>query len=177
MATKEELQEQYAQLDTPSLIHIVAENSGYTELAMSAAAEELARRDVPKDEIRKYRSSSIPVDPEVLKNYLIDLSFIQKIGLYFLWPFRLRFWSFWPNFLSNGYKLKSQQSRYYTVLGLCFFMGTIAVMSFSYNMAPYTWPVGFVLSYFFDIGYNRQRQIDFLKQKVAEGKNPMDEFN
>jgi hypothetical protein len=38
------------------------------------------------------------------------------------------------------------------------------------------WITGFVLSFLFDIGYNKERQITELQKKVDEGKNPADVF-
>ena len=75
MVTYESLQEQYTKLEVFDPLEIYTNKEAYTELAQSVALEELKKRKVPKQDIDSYKPVLIERnDPEVLKNYLIDLN-------------------------------------------------------------------------------------------------------
>lgn len=174
MVTEQSLREQYVMLETDVLLEIVAENSGYTEFAVSLAMDELRHRKVSTEEIKNYRSVLRVIDPLVLDNYLSDLSLAMKLVSYFIWFPRLRWW-YTKNLSKNGYVLRSDQSRYYSVLGGIFLTCSIIFIWFSYSYL--IWPGGFLPVFLFDIYYNKERQIGFLQKKVEEGRGPSDEFS
>jgi hypothetical protein len=91
MVTEQELQEQYAQFDTESLLEIAANKSGFTELANSVALKELRSRKVSEQEIRDYKPILVAkIDPLTRQNCLIDLNVFYKIIFYFVFIPRLR---------------------------------------------------------------------------------------
>ena len=114
---------------------------------------------------------------KILDNYLVDLPFIQKAAFYFLWLPLLKIGAYRRRFTTDGYKLKQQQANYYAVVGFVFAILAMIVGSSDSDAGLGTWAVGFVMALMFDIGYNRQRQIDYLRKKVDEDRDPMDEFS
>ncbi|HWD87611.1 MAG TPA: hypothetical protein VG367_05750 [Mucilaginibacter sp.] len=160
---------------TDQLLDIIQKNSGYTDLAVSVAEAELKRRRVPAEEINEHKAIQAAIDQKVLENYLIDMSVGEKV-LFFLvmWIPRVsRYFS--PDYIEDGYKLKSQQGSYYAVFGFIAFIGTI-VASY-YSLGWFSFPIMFILAYSLDVSYNRQRQMSYLQKKIEEGRDPMDEFS
>lgn len=51
MVTEESLQKQYIKMKTDDLLHMVANKSGYTQLAISVAIKELKSRKISENEI------------------------------------------------------------------------------------------------------------------------------
>ena len=170
MVTYESLQEQYTKLEVFDLLEIYTNKEAYTELAQSVALEELKKRKVPKQDIDSYKPVLIEQnDPEVLKNYLIDLKLWQKIVFYFVWIPRIRSY-FTYNFAPEGFILKSNQCNFYSVIGFVFCMLS-GIISSQYHYPFVTmWGAGFLVAHAFDILYNKQRQIDGMQKKVDEGK-------
>ena len=170
MITRESLQEKYIKLETIDLLEIFANKQDHTELAVSVAHAELRKRQIPEDEINSYQSVfTHENEPIVLKNYLVDLKIWQKLVFYFIWIPRLRIY-FNYNFSPGGYILKSNQSNYYSITGFIFFIVAM-IISTNYGCPFYIiWIAGLLVSYIFDMLYNKQRQIDGLQKKVNEGK-------
>jgi hypothetical protein len=177
MVTEESLQEQYAKMETDDLLRITANKSGYTELAISVAIEELKKRGITEDQIRKTGEIIHEQANKLwMENCLFDLSFLQKMAYYFiLWMPRLRIY-FTKNFKQNGYLLKNDQSNYYSLLGFLFLIITfIFSVLFNSSFLPVSlWPIGFLLSYLFDINFNKQRQIKNLQKIKDEGELPIE---
>jgi hypothetical protein len=174
MVTKESLQEQYKNFETPGLLEIVSPNSGYTELAVAVARDELKYRNVPMNVIKNYRPVLTAVDPLVLQNYLVDLPVFVKIVSFVLWFPRVRR-VYVRDFTDGGYVLKNNQSTYYSFVGFLFCVASL--VSLNYIPLGYLiWPAGFIPAYLFDISYNRERQERRLQQKVSEGNDPWDMF-
>lgn len=177
MVTEESLQEQYTNMNTGGLFEIIANKSGYTELAVSVAMNELKKRKIPEAEIRE-RGAVIhkKANKFWMENCLFDLSFSQKLAYYFiLWMPRARVY-YVENFRRNGYLLKNNQSNYYSVLGFASLMITLicSILSNSLFLLFSIWPSGFLLSYLYDINFNKQRQIENLQKIKDEGELPVE---
>ena len=175
--TEESLQEQYAKMKTTDLLGITANKSGYTELAISIAINELKNREIPEDQIRKSGAAIHEQENKFwMENCLFDLSFSQKLAYYFiLWIPRVRVY-FIKYFKKNGYLLKNNQSNYYSILGFLFLMITFisSELSNSVFLLFSVWPLGFLLSYLYDINFNKERQLDNLKKIKDEGELPVE---
>lgn len=178
--TKEDLQEKYSQMETGNLLEITANKLDYTELAVSVALEELKNRKVSPENINNYKSVlNYRPNDEHIENYLIDLNFFQKLGYYFLlvplFKYRISYsFSFKNDFRTNSYVLKSQQANYYVVVGVSFLI-IAGISSNVFNLSfLYLWLSGFVLSYLFDIGFNKARQINNIQEIITRGKNPLE---
>jgi hypothetical protein len=173
MVTEEELQEQYAQMETDDLLSITANKSGYTDLAIAVALKELKSRKIPEKKIKE-RGDVIYEQANKLwmDNCLFDLSFSQKLIYYFImWVPRARYY-YTNNFKQDGYFLKLNQANYYSFFGFLFFIGTF-ICGFTFNslfLRFSTWPVGFLLSYLYDINFNKLRQITNLQKMKDEGE-------
>jgi len=83
-------------------------------------------------------------------------------------------WVFTANFSSDYYVLKTQQANYYSIVGFCMLVAGIFGMRFDNWFFLVIWFGGFVLAYFFDIYYDRARQIRDFDKKMADGKMPGD---
>lgn len=172
MVTEDELQERYAQFDTPSLLEVVSNKSGFTELANSVALKELKRRKVPEHEIRNYKPVLVEkINPLIRQNCLIDLNIFYKIIFYFVFIPRLRRY-FCYNYSAKGYLLKLHQSYYYSVVGFSFCVLSFAIMEYSGSNIFILWCLGFILAYLFDIGFNKNRQIKNLQQALDKDELP-----
>jgi hypothetical protein len=110
MVTEQDLQEKYAGMQTDDLLEITANRPDYTDLAVSVALDELKRRKIPEGEIRNYKSViTHEIDQNVLDNYLIDLSFFQKLEFFtVIIPLIRKRFHIHYDFISTGYVLKSQ---------------------------------------------------------------------
>ena len=176
MVTEESLREQYSKQLTEDLLEIAKDKVGYTELANAVALEELKRRNVTAEEIDKYEPLAREIDAATKENCVIDLELTKKL-LYFyvLWFPKARYF-YSPNFMQNGYILKSDQSNYYSVLGFISIVATFVIVdSTNYNSSLaffLIWIALFLLSYLFDIYFNRQRQIRNIQKAVDSGEIP-----
>ena len=173
MATKEELQEKYATLTTSQLMQILDRKFDYTELAITVAIEELAKRSPSEEDIKTYKEETLDVlNVFIVKNIEEDLSTWQKMLFYLLWIPILTF-VFKRNYREDGYILKLRQANYYSFTG---FIALIlsAIVSMPLNLSSFgeiaVWMLGFFPAYLFDEYFNRQQQIKRLKKifKVEE---------
>ena len=172
MVTEDELQEQYAQFDTESLLEIVTNKSGFTELANAVALKELRKRKVPEQEIRNYQPALVDkIDPLTRQNCLVDLTIFHKVLFYFVFIPRLRRY-FTYNYSPKGYLLKLHQSYYYSVVGFSFCVLSFAIMEYSGANIFILWCVGFIPTYLFDIGFNKERQIRKLQEALDKDELP-----
>lgn len=172
MVSKEDLQTQYSKLETGALLEITSPISGYTDLAISVAIDELKKRNVPIEEIEMHQEVMIrDPDPILAENYLIDLSFFQKFAFYIfwiLWLTRLRIF-IRVNFREEGFILKSQQLRYYGLSGFVFSIIGLACGNVSAGVGWFIWITGFLPVYLFDTEYNKPRQMKKLETIMESG--------
>lgn len=166
MVSKDELKGIYAMLPTEKLMEIIDNKFGYTELAVSAAFEELAGRSISEEEIKKYKFKQLEKLNKYIKNNIShDLAFTEKNLFYFLFIPLFTF-PFKHSFKEKGYQLKIRQANYYTLVGFIFFavaswflyrgMSNLFVLAF--------WLGGFIPAYMMDEFFNRQRQIRKLQR-------------
>jgi len=181
MITRESLQERYAKKPTEKLLEIMDHQHNYTELAVSVAEEELAKREVTEEEVQNYEAEQLhKIETYIEKNICDDLTLVQKNLFYFIWVPILNF-PFKMNFRQDGYLLKLKQANYYSLLGFLFFMvaGILsAIFDFSNITSLAIWITGYILAYLFDEYFNRQQQIKRLQKKfdqVAEEQKDREE--
>jgi hypothetical protein len=190
MPTEKELNDTYRRMTTAALLEIIAKKSDYTYLAISVAETELKHRNVSTVEMAEQKPPEDPYKNLWMQNCLFDLTFWQKVGSYFFGTFNnlggmaLRRASFGiggkyrrgalysPEFKSGGYLLKSNQYNFYRISGLAFLITALIASQFTVLLFLCIWAGGFLISYAFDIGYNKQRQIDKLNDVIAQGELP-----
>jgi len=189
MPTEEELEKTYSQMATDDLLYMMARKGDYTGEAIDAATRELQRRKVSPTEIKSAHAIEDPYKKLWMENCLYDLTIWQKAAYYFLslpvWIgyriIRLNSFGYyrsgWASYKPQGFILKSQQSAYYQITGIAFFVLSIilyhattigggAIIFFS------TWILGFGLSFVFDLAYNRQRLSGKLRDAIDAGELP-----
>jgi hypothetical protein len=166
MVSKEELKGTYAMLPTEKLMEIIDNKFGYTELAVSAAFEELANRKISEEEIKNYKFKQIEkLNNYIKKNIEHDLAFAQKNLFYFIFiplltsPFK-------QSFKEKGYKLKIKQANYYSIFGFlfCSISALFLYQGLSNLFVAAFWLGGFIPAYLMDEFFNRQRQIRKLQR-------------
>jgi hypothetical protein len=178
MVTKETLQTQYAKYETEALLQIIAQDSGYTELAVSVALDELKVRQVSVEEIEASQEAIInEPDAELLENYLVDIGFFEKSGIYLFWFIWIRYMTRslvfkGAKFVTDGdtYILKAQQRRYYALMGFCFMMVAMCAGSQIGSSAWYVYFGGFFVAYIFDWLYNKDRRVRHLEEIMESGR-------
>jgi len=179
MVTKESLEEQYAKLETAQLLEIININSGYTDMAIAVALAVLKHRDVPVESIEDAREAApVEVDPELLENCLVDLSFFQKFFFYIAWPisaygslYRLILRSADQSqlpFRRNGYILKSYQSSFYSLYGFILTMVAMATSTSIGDSAWLVWIGGFGIPYAIDQLFNREKLTKKIERIISE---------
>jgi len=173
MIDRESLQEKYAVLTTDDLLEITSNSRDYTELAVAVALEELMKRKVPEVEIKSYVSFlADQPDQQTIDKYFVDLSFFHKACNYILVIPIIKY-KISSDFCSyNGFALKARQANYYLVMGTSFLIVAIILAAQYHGPFLLIWSAGFFISFLFDTGYNKSRQIDQIKQKVDQGKDP-----
>lgn len=169
MVSKEQLETTYALLHTNKLLAMMDNQSDYTELALAVASAELTKRNVGDAEITLYEEEQLAKAEVLVHKILYDeLSFLQKNLFYFLW-FPILNFAFKMNFKQDGYLLKLKQANYYSLAGFGFFM-LAGILSPLLNISDFEalgiWILGFVVAYFFDQRFNRQRMIGMLQQVI-----------
>jgi hypothetical protein len=172
MITKESLETRYLKLDTLSLLEIISADSGYTPLAISVAIDELKRRNVAFELIEKQKKISFyQPDPVLLAHCLIDLHFIQKLLFYLFWLIWIPRFRFLVriNFREEIYILKLNQANYYSIVGFVFSFIAMAANQSIGDAAWFIWFAGFIVAYLFDVGYNKQKQINKLESIMMSG--------
>jgi hypothetical protein len=171
MNSREDLEKRYATLSNDQLMDIIEKKFDYTELAVTIAFEELSRRKISEDDVKKYKDSKIEqVETFIVRNIVDDLTLIQKNLFFFIWIPLLNF-PFKRNFSDDGFVLKLKQANYYSWLGFGFFMldGIIsAYFDFSNWTSLIIWILTFLLAYTYDENFNRQSQIRKLQRMFGE---------
>ncbi|TFF36654.1 hypothetical protein [Mucilaginibacter psychrotolerans] len=167
MISKEQLEATYATLPTNKLLAMMDNTADYTELAIVVASAELAKRNVGEAEKAQYEQEQLEKADIFIQKVLFDeLSLLQKNLFYFLW-FPILNFAFKMNFRQDGYLLKLKQANYYSLVGFIFFMlaGILEpVLNISDFVALSVWILGFVVAYFFDQRFNKQRIVRILQQ-------------
>ncbi|BAU54523.1 hypothetical protein [Mucilaginibacter gotjawali] len=173
MIDRGSLKEKYATMATDDLLEITSNKSDYTELAVSVALEELKKRNVAEAEIKSYVSVlAYKPDQTVINNHFVDLNIFHKVGNYTLVIPIIKHRAYSDFCRYTGFALKKRQANYYLVTGTTFLI--IAIILAANYQASFLliWASGFSISFLFDIGYNKTRQIGQIREKVDEGKDP-----
>ncbi len=161
---------------TDDLLEIAKDKIGYTELANTIALEELKHRKMPSQEIAQYEPLDRKINAHTKENCLIDLEFPKKLLYFFVLWFPKARQLYSPNFMQNGYILKSDQSNYYSVLGFISIVTTLIIIHNLYYNSTVAflvmWIALFLLSYLFDVYSNRQRQIRNIQKAVDSDEIP-----
>lgn len=166
MITREDLEKRYTSLSNKELLEIVEDKFAYTELAIVIALEEISRRKLDENDIKKFKEGSLEkLQTLVDKCIFDDLTFLQKIMFFFLWfPF-LNF-IFKRNFIENDFILKLKQANYYSWCGFIFCIVTMIIKS-QFNLPELfwvSWIISFLIAYEYDEFFNRKNQIEQLKK-------------
>ncbi|MEO7212151.1 hypothetical protein [Mucilaginibacter sp.] len=180
MISKEQLETTYSSLPTNKLLAIMDSPANYTELAIMVATAELTKRNVGDTEKALYEEEQLEKAEIFVQKILYDeLSFLQKNLFYFLW-FPILNFAFKMNLRQDGYLLKLKQANYYSLAGFVFFIlsGFLsALLNISDISALSIWVFGFVVSYFFDQRFNKQRMIGLLQQVINNNKEKEETTN
>jgi len=169
MITEESLCLRYKEMGTVDLLEIIAKKEDYTELAVLIASEELKYRRVPDEEIKNYHSVN-PKVTSLTENNISDLAFYQKVLFFIVWIPKIRGW-FTRSFQSDGYVLKNQQASYYSIIGFIVFFSGLTLARTPNLLFFVLFVVGFILTYLFDILFNKERQLKQMQIKITQGKS------
>ncbi|WP_460694746.1 hypothetical protein [Mucilaginibacter puniceus] len=154
-------------MSAEELMNIIDNKFDYTDLAVTVAIEELAKRKPTEEDIKNYKDNIIAtVDTFISKNIEVDLNNFQKLLFYIIW-IPIITYPFKANYSDDGYELKLRQSNYYSLAGFIFFMvaGILSVPLDASNLLSFImWFAGFIPAYLFDEYFNRQRQITKLRR-------------
>ncbi|HLK28304.1 MAG TPA: hypothetical protein VKT28_06970 [Puia sp.] len=160
--TPEELKETYSKYTTQELLEIIDKKFQYTELAVTIAIEEIAKRKISEDEIKKYKSEKIQEIGRLIEGNIVnDLTLLQKNFFFFIWLPLITF-PFRQNFKDDKNFLKLKQANYYSMLGFVSYIVTFILLDI-FNLTTLS-GIGvlilcFLPAYSFDEFYNRRRQI------------------
>lgn len=173
MISKESLQEKYSTMSADELMAIIDNKFDYTDLAVTVAIEELAKRNPTEADIKNYKDKIIEsVDTFISKNIEVDLNNFQKLLFYIVW-IPIITYPIKANYRDGDYALKLRQANYYSLAGFVFFMvtGILSLPLEASNFLSFImWFAFFIPAYLFDEYFNRQRQIKKLRKlfKVDE---------
>lgn len=158
MLSKEELERNYSGLSNEELLVIAGSKNDYTPLALSIAKNEIAKRNISEEEIKLISKKWEEIyNHEVKKNYVIELSFLEKNLFYFFWFIHFLVDGFRENYKDDGLMLKFRQAGYFKNMSMVFlFISTIAAVSFSMPSLEALWIAGFIITHFIDTGSKRK---------------------
>ncbi len=123
MITKEGLEKRYEVMSNSELMEIIDHKFEYTDLAVSVAIQELAKRNVSEEDVAKHKNKIVlEFQTAVEKNFIDDLTIGQKLLFFYI------FWLPWltsairRNFASDGFVLKYRQAGHFALMGMisCF---------------------------------------------------------
>jgi hypothetical protein len=172
MITREELEKRYATLSNNELLDIIEDKYSYTELAVLVALEEVSRRKLNENDIKKYKENAFKnVQAFIKKNIEDDLTFLQKNLFFFLWIPFLNF-LFKRSFMDDGFVLKLKQANYYSWSGFILFV-VAGIIQSQFKLSNSTfwilWILSFLIAYNYDEFFNRKRQIKKLNNIFGNG--------
>ena len=180
MVTKEDLQKKYASFSNKELLDILENKFSYTDLAITVAIEEIAKRKLSEEDIKLYKQKKVKeINNFIEKNIVDDLTLFQKNLFFFIWIPFLNF-PIKRNFIDDGFILKLKQANYYSWLGFIFLI-IISIVASNLNFSTLTfiifWIISFLLAYFFDEYFNRESQIRKLQRIFSNPKQKEENEN
>jgi len=162
MVSREDLAKKYQGLSTNELMDILEDKFSYTELAVTVAFEEISKRNVTEDDVRKFKDEKVKEAANFISRNIVDeLSFFQKNLFFFIWVPFLNF-LVKRNFMDDGAILKLKQANYYSWMGFGFFMFFILIQSsreFSDLLFFACWILSFAMAYYYDEYFLRIKRI------------------
>lgn len=178
MISKESLQEKYSEMSAEELMNIIDNKFDYTDLAVTVAIEELAKRKPTEDDIKNYKDKIIEsFDTFISKNIEVDLNNFQKLFFYIIW-FPIITYPIKANYRDGDYALKLRQANYYSLAGFISLVvaGLLSLPLEASNFLSFImWFAFFIPAYLFDEYFNRQRQIKKLRELFKVDEDNEDE--
>ncbi|AWH86120.1 hypothetical protein HYN59_13815 [Flavobacterium album] len=171
MVTKEDLEKRYLQLSNSELIDIIDRKFEYTELAVTIAIQELAKRNVDEQDVVKYKEKVfLEFRDEFQKNFVDDLSISQKLFFfYFFWiPFitiPLK-----NNFARDGFMLKRSQAGFFSTMGFAACFISIFLVSVS---SALTYAVFILLGFLtlqYDLLIRRKNRLQASREQIKQSE-------
>lgn len=159
MILREDIQKKYSGLSIDELLAIVREQEGYTEMAISVAQEELAKRNVTDDQVREFDERTDEANAVALRQAWEKLGIFQKCFFYFIWVPLLHF-PVKQNLREDGYFFKVRQAGYYSLAGFIAFVIT-ALVSVALDLSDWpallVWVVLILPAFALDNFFNKKR--------------------
>ncbi len=165
MVTKEDLQSKYDKLSTEELLRIIDDKHSYTDLAVSVAISELARRNVMEEEIINYKAKQMDELQQYVRANVVDYLKVWQKVLYYVFFLPILNFPFKRNLAEDGYVLKLKQATYYSWTGfLGLLLAGVLTIGTGNITALLIWSVVFIIAYIYDEQFNRQKLINKLKR-------------
>jgi hypothetical protein len=160
MQTKAELAKVYSTFADKKLLDIINDKDQYTEIAFSAAYEEIQKREIKIGQVQDYFENKV-LEAKISEHVaFIELTFLEKVKYFFIWFFPFIEVAFRMNLIEDGLKTKFKQSRIFSTVGLLTFMltGFLAAVFEHSNFESFSILfLFFVLTYFIEKWFRRQR--------------------
>ena len=168
MLTKEDLQKRYESLSNSDLLEIIDNKHQYTDMAVSVALSELAKRNVDEEEIAKYKENQIIDFADTIdRNYIDDLSVWQKV-FFFIFFIPIFHFAFKIGFRRDGYILKAQQANFYSITGFLSLLAiniTIFSLGFNDTFIMLGWAAVFFATLYIDLNIRRKKRLEIFEQE------------
>ena len=124
MQTKSELAKVYSAFSDKKLLDIINDKEQYTESALSAAYEEIKKREIKIEQVQDYVENKI-LEAKISEHVAsIELTLLEKLKYFFIWFFPFIEAAFKMNLIEDGLKTKLKQSRVFSSVGFLTFMLT-----------------------------------------------------
>lgn len=166
----QDIKDQCESLSNEELLLVVNNKIHYTETIVRIARQELRKRAVPKEEIKKIRKKQRQQDKITGGDIQEDLLLFEKIAFFFLpLPFVHRL--VYRDYRRRGYILKTRQSVYFQVAGAVFLVSLIICGEshlISLAMGALIWLLAFLAAFAFNQFYFKAWTI----RRLAARSNP-----
>ena len=172
MVTKEELQNKYTKLTIEELLIIIDNKHDYTDLAVSVAISELAKRNIAEEQISNYKAKQVDALKKYVRaNVVDDLKLWQKL-LYYIFFLPILNFPFRRNLAEDGYALKLKQATYYCWAGFWgLLVAAVLTIDAGSIRALLIWGILFIIAYIYNEQFNRQKLINKLNRIFTHEQN------
>jgi hypothetical protein len=170
--TTEEIQQQCETLSDERLLLIVNNKRLYTEQIVRVTYQEIRKRGLSKQKIKEIEKVQARHAKIITGDIYKDILFLEKVGFFFLCIPRMHFLVF-RDYRKKGFVLKVRQAWYYNLLGLVFFLSSAFLGEYlhSFLAAGTIWVTSFLLTYFLNEYYFRDRTIKYLAARTASSSS------
>jgi hypothetical protein len=167
--TIEEIQEQCESLSNEQLLLVVNNKQLYTEQIVRVAYQEIRKRGLSKQEIKEIEKVQARRAKIITGNIQEDILFWEKVVFFILCLPRMHFLVF-RDYRKRGYVLKVRQAWYYNLLGLIFFILSAILAEYFHSLLAggIIWISSFLLTYFFNEYYFKERTIKYLAARTVD---------